>query len=153
MKRDCDSRWGGLGATRGTWWWGGCGPSCRYRDVANRNARHQNRFGSAENLLEKVIRTPHALGPTPEAGVHSRDIKANDRIGKKRKDTNLSIVDIAILVKLVVHTQNGQVQPIRGSNSLTCITGFDNVSGQAVLADKTKADGPAHLEITATLVS
>jgi mannitol-specific phosphotransferase system IIBC component len=75
-------------------------------------------------------------------------------MGLNFKKTNLSIVDIASLVKLrVVHTQKGHVQPIRGSNVLTCITGFDSVSGRAVLANKTKADNLAHLEVTATLVN
>lgn len=74
-------------------------------------------------------------------------------MGKKQKQTNLSIVDIAILVKLrVVQSQNGHIQPVRSSNFLTCIAGSDNVSGPAVLVDKTKAEGISHLEVAAILV-
>jgi hypothetical protein len=61
---------------------------------------------------------------------------------------------MASLVKLrVVHSQSDDVQPIRGSNILTCIIGVDNVSGRAVLVNKTKADGIAHLEVVAILVN
>lgn len=63
---------------------------------------------------------------SPQQGYKSQKY---DRMGKQ-KHTNLSCVDIASLVKLrVVHTQNGHIQPIRGSNFFTCVTGFDNLSG------------------------
>ena len=74
--------------------------------------------------------------------------------GKTKTHTNLSYVDIAILVKLrVVREQNEHVQSIRGSNCLTCITGIDNLSVRAVLTDNTKADGLACLEVSAIWVN
>ena len=57
-------------------------------------------------------------------------LNTTSRSRSPQQGTNLSCVDIASLVKLrVVHTQNGHIQPIRGSNFFTCVTGFDNLSG------------------------
>jgi hypothetical protein len=71
----------------------------------------------------------------------------------KQKHTNLSNVDMTSLVKLVVHKQSGDVQPIRVSNTLTCITGVNRLNGRAVLVSKTDTDGLARREVTATLGS
>jgi hypothetical protein len=72
---------------------------------------------------------------------------------ENKKHTNLSNVDMASLVKLVVLKQSGDVQPIRVSNTLTCITGVDRLNSRAVLLGKTDADSLARREVTATLGS
>ena len=110
-----------------------------HRSTANRNRMLLNRFGSAENLLEKVVQ----YFKFEFAYYDSRGRSFTARI----KNTNLSNMAGAIVGKLrVVLTQCGHVQPFRFSNYFTCFTVFDNMSGQAVLDDKIKADDFALLE-------
>ena len=53
----------------------------------------------------------------------------------------------------VVLAHNVDVHLMRHSNIVTCITGFNNVNGRAVFADNTKANGLAHLEVSATSIN
>jgi hypothetical protein len=73
---------------------------------------------------------------------------------EKQEQTNLAEEDIASLVKLrVVLTQNGQAQPIHGSNFFTCIVGCDDMNGRAALVSKSKAEGLTRLEVGAMCIN
>ena len=110
------------------------------------------RFGNAESLLKKIVRTTHSFSVRLRTkGIYVR--QKYDKMGKQ-EHTNLAEEDIASLVKLrVVLMQNGQAQSMLGGNFSTCIVGCDDINGQTVLVSTSKAEGLARLEVGAVCIN